>query len=367
MSPIQRFLITWSLTLVAGWLTLKALSYVGGLISILLTAGLVAFLLNYPVSALKTVLPRSIAAALVYISSALVVTLLFVTLLPPVFNQAAQLVTNFPSLLEQSQEKLASFQAWSDERSLPIDVELLTSQFLERIQSIVGSTAKTGVNVVLGTFDWFVDFIFILVISFYMLIDGERLWNLFTGILNPIIQTELTAALQRNLRQFVTGQLLLGAFMAITLACAFWLLNVPFFLLFAVFIGLMELIPFIGATLGIGAVAIIVLFINVWLALKVLVVAVVIQQVKDNLIAPKLMGNLTGLSPVLIFVALLLGARVGGLLGVILAIPLTGAAKSLAEVLADPMLPPQTGSFFRNPLQRRKTVELQENPAISQR
>ncbi|WP_416676833.1 AI-2E family transporter [Egbenema bharatensis] len=356
VSPIQKFLITWSLTLVASWLTLKALSYVGGLISLLLTAALIAFLLNYPVTALKALLPRSIAAALVYIFSAVIVALLLVTLLPPVINQARQLIINFPGLLEHAQETLARFQVWSNEHNLPLDVEFLTSQLLKRVQAIAGSSAKTGVNVVLGTFDWVVGFILILVISFYMLIDGDRLWNLLTGILNPIIQTELTAALRRNLQQFVTGQLLLGLFMAVTLTCAFWLLNVPFFLLFAVFIGLMELIPFIGATLGIGTVTIVVLFINVWLAFDVLIVSLVIQQVKDNLIAPKLLGNLTGLSPVLIFVALLIGAKVGGLLGVILAIPLTGAAKSLAEVISDPMLPPQTGSFFRNPLQRERRV-----------
>jgi hypothetical protein len=58
---------------------------------------------------------------------------------------------------------------------------------------------------------------------------------------------------------------------------------------------------------------------------------------------------LTGLSPVIIFVSLLLGARVGGLLGVILAIPLTGVVKSLAETVLDPTLPPQTGAFFHNP------------------
>jgi predicted PurR-regulated permease PerM len=360
VSPIQKFLVTWLLALTAAWLTFIALGYFAELISILLTAALIAFLLNYPVVALKSVLPRSIAAALVYISAVLGVALLLVTLLPPVTNQAGQLVNNFPALLEQAQEKLAGFQVWSDERNLPIDVELLTSQLIERVQTMAGSSAKTGVNVVLGTFDWFVDVILIIVLSFYMLIDGERLWYLLTGILNPTIQTELTTALQRNLQQFVTGQLLLGTFMAALLSCAFWFLNVPFFLLFAVFIGLMELIPFIGATLGIGTVTIIVLFINVWLALKVLIVAVVIQQVKDNLIAPKVMGSLTGLSPILIFVALLLGAKVGGLLGVILAIPLTGAAKSLAEVLADPLLPPQTGSFFRNPLQREKMIEANE-------
>jgi predicted PurR-regulated permease PerM len=185
-----------------------------------------------------------------------------------------------------------------------------------------------------------------------MLIDGDRLWQGLTSILSPRIREGLTQSLQRNLQRFVSGQLLLGLFMATTLTLAFLALRVPFFLLFAVFIGLMEVIPFIGATLGIAMVVSVVAFIDWWLALEVLGVAIALQQVKDNVVAPRIMGNLTGLSPVIIFVSLLLGAKVGGLLGVILAIPLTGVGKSLAEIVFDPTLPPQTGAFFHNPLEK---------------
>jgi predicted PurR-regulated permease PerM len=150
--------------------------------------------------------------------------------------------------------------------------------------------------------------------------------------------------------------------MAITLTLAFFLLQVPFFLLFAVFIGVMEIIPFIGASLGIATVVIVVAFINWWLALQVLVVAIALQQVKDNLLAPRIMGNLTGLSPVVIFVSLLLGARLGGILGVILAIPLTGVVKSLAEIILDPTLPPQTGAFFHNPFEKNTPKQAQKAP-----
>jgi predicted PurR-regulated permease PerM len=185
-----------------------------------------------------------------------------------------------------------------------------------------------------------------------MLIDGERVWRGLTNIFSPKIRDGLTQSLQRNLQRFVSGQLLLGLFMAISLTIAFFALRVPFFLLFAVFIGLMEVIPFVGATLGIATVVIVVAFIDWWMALEVLGVAVAVQQVKDNLVAPRIMGNLTGLSPVIIFVSLLVGAKVGGLLGVILAIPLTGVGKSLAEIVLDPTLPPQTGAFFHNPLDK---------------
>ncbi len=357
-SPVQQFLITWLLILVTGWVTLNALNYVGELISILLTAALIAFLLNYAVAAVQPFLPRSVAAVLVYLGAAFAVVLLALTLVPPVYSQGRQLVTNLPELLEEGQGRLASFQAWSVAHNLPFDVRILASQLLARVQTQAEAIASTGLGLVVGTFNWFLDLILVLVISFYMLIDGERLWRGLTGIFSQKIRDGLTQSLQRNLRRFVSGQLLLGLFMAITLTLAFLALRVPFFLLFAVFIGLMEVIPFVGATLGIATVVTVVAFIDWWLALEVLAVALALQQVKDNLIAPRIMGNLTGLSPVIIFVSLLLGAKVGGLLGVILAIPLTGVGKSLAEIVLDPTLPPQTGAFFHNPLNRdsRKPV-----------
>jgi len=351
-SPFQQFLITWLLSLVTGWVTLSALSYVGELLSILITAGLIAFLLNYAVAGLQPFLPRSVAAVFVYLVAGFAVVFIALTLLPPVFNQARLLVTNLPSLLEGSQEQLTFFQAWSAQHNLPFDVRILASQLLARVQTQAEAIATTGLGLVVGTFNWVVDLILILVISFYMLIDSERVWRGLTSIFSPQIRPKWTEALQRNLQRFVSGQLLLGLFMAITLTLAFWTLRVPFFLLFAVFIGLMEVIPFVGATLGIATVAIVVAFINWWLALQVLGVGVVLQQVKDNLVAPRILGNLTGLSPVIIFVSLILGAKLGGLLGVILAIPLTGVGKSLAEIVFDPTLPPQTGPFFHNPLAR---------------
>lgn len=354
-SPVQQFLITWLLILVTGWVTLSTLSYVGELISILLTASLIAFLLNYAVTALRRFLPRTVAAVLVYLITAFAVIFLALTLAPPVFNQGRQLVVRLPELLEQGQQQLESFQAWSVDHKLPFDVRILAYQLLARVQAQAEAIASTGLGLVVGTFNWFLDLILVLVISFYMLIDGDRLWRSLTRIFSPKIRDGLTQSLQRNLQRFVSGQLLLGLFMATTLTLAFRLLQVPFFLLFAVFIGFMEVIPFVGATLGIATVVIVVAFIDGWLALQVLGVSVALQQVKDNLIAPRIMGRLTGLSPVIIFVSLLLGAKVGGILGVILAIPLTGVVKSLVDIVLDPTLPPQTGEFFHNPLDQKNS------------
>jgi predicted PurR-regulated permease PerM len=365
-SPIQQFLITWLLILVTGWLTISAFEYIGELASILVTAGLIAFVLNYAVSKLQKFIPRGIAAALVYLAAALFVVLIGLTIVPPVLNQGGQFIIKFPELIESGRQQLTTFQDWSSNNNLPFEVGLLQQQLLTKLQEQIQTIATTSLGVVVGTFNWVIDIILILVISFYMLLDGERLWQGLTSIVTPKVRLILTESLAKNLQQFVLGQFLLGLFMAVTLSVAFWLLKVPFFLVFAVFVGLMEIIPLIGASIGIGTVTLIIACINWWLALQAFGIAILLQQIKDNLVAPRIMGNLTGLSPVIILTALLLGGKIGGLLGVILAIPLTGVIKSIIEVVLDPASPPQTGSFFSNPLEESSEIEtLPEQDRVS--
>lgn len=355
-SPLQNRLLTCLLILVVGWLSFQLLGYVGELISLLVTSGLIAFLLNYAVAKLERFIPRGIAAALVYLVAILTFVIIGLTIVPPVFNQGRQLITRLPELIESGRQQLAEFQVWSVDRNLPFDVGILQQQLLSKIQGTIEPIFAGSLGIVLGTFNWFFDLIFILVIAFYMLLDGERLWKVSITILSPQIREVITISLKRNLKKFVLGQTLQGIFMASILSVAFFMLKVPYFLLFAVVIGLLEIIPFVGATLGIGSVTFIVAFIDWWMALQVLAVAVSIQQVKDNIVAPRIMGDLTGLSPVVIFSALLLGGKIGGLLGFILAIPMAGVIKSIVEVVFDPTLPPQTGSFFYNPLNPQDEV-----------
>lgn len=126
-TPLQQFLLTWLLILVTGWATLSALKYVGELLSILITAALTAFLLNYAVAGLSRFLPRSLAALLVYLLAGVGIVVIALTVVPPVFNQGRQFVSNLPALLEGGQQQLTEFQQWSVERNLPFDVRILAS------------------------------------------------------------------------------------------------------------------------------------------------------------------------------------------------------------------------------------------------
>jgi predicted PurR-regulated permease PerM len=96
--------------------------------------------------------------------------------------------------------------------------------------------------------------------------------------------------------------------------------------------GILDIIPGIGATLGVGIVFLVLLPQNVSLAFKVLAACIILQQIQDNLISPLIMQNSVNVNPVGIFFALLVGAKIAGLLGIFIAVPLAGLVVSLLEI-----------------------------------
>jgi predicted PurR-regulated permease PerM len=110
-TPLQQLLVTWILILMTGWLTLNALRYFSELISVLVTAGLIAFLLSYPVRLLQELMPRGLATGVIYLMVGGLVALVRITIAPPVFNQAQQLLTDLPELIESGQEQVTELQA----------------------------------------------------------------------------------------------------------------------------------------------------------------------------------------------------------------------------------------------------------------
>jgi predicted PurR-regulated permease PerM len=345
-SPLQRALVTWLLLFAAGWTLLQVLEFFREFITVFITAGLLAFVLSYPVLYLQKYLPRLIAIVLVYVAAAVAIAVFAVGVAPVISQQTSQLVSSLPDLVRSGTEQLVSLQRWMRGLGLPINATALSEELGNRLQEQLRVlTSPQSLEFLVGTFTGIFNFVLILVIAFYMLLDGSRLWQDLIGFLPQRIRRRFSESLATNLRSFFTGQLLLGLFMAALLTPIYLGLGVPFALVLGLFVGLMELLPFIGASLGIGVVVLISLVQNPWLALWVLVLSVLVQQVKDNVLAPRILGNLTGLNPVLIFGALLIGARIAGLLGVLLAIPTTGVIKALYETLTSPEAIPEPPSL----------------------
>ena len=124
--------------------------------------------------------------------------------------------------------------------------------------------------------------------------------------------------------------------MASALILTFLWLKVPFGLLFGLTIGIMALIPF-GGSVGIALTTSLVALQDFWIGMKALMAAVIVQQILENIIAPRILGSFTGLNPVWVLISVLTGARIGGLLGVIVAVPSAVVIKTAIEAVRPSM------------------------------
>jgi predicted PurR-regulated permease PerM len=315
------------------WVISQVFRYFEHLITILTIAAIVAFLLNYPVKILESFqIPRLRAIAIVLLFALTLLIVLGVTVVPTAIEQTTQLAEQIPEWIRSSNDNINRWEEWGKMKGLPLDLNVLRNQINAKIDTQIQAIASQVVNLAVGTLSGVLDTILIFVLSVYMLLYGGQLWKGTIELFPSHIGIPFSQSLKLNFQNFFISQLLLGAFMIITLTPIFFLLNVPFGLSFAIVIGISELIPFIGASLGIGLVTILVMLKNFGLGVSVAIAAIIMQQIKDNLLAPKLMGEFIGLNPILIFICLLVGGQVAGLLGVIISVPIAGTIKGTIDI-----------------------------------
>jgi predicted PurR-regulated permease PerM len=316
------------------WILFQVFHYFEHLIAVLTISAILAFLLNYPVRLIaRFYRSRSQAVTVVVLLTLALLVVLGITLVPIVIDQITQLLNNIPAWLETSNDNLENFDTWAKARHLPLNLKSLGTRLNTRIESQVQVLATQVVGLALGTLTGLFDTVLVVVLAFYMLLYGATLWQGLVNLLPPQIGLPLSKSLRLNFQNFFISQILLGLFMGTTLTAIFLILEVPFALLFALLIGVAELIPFIGATLGIALVTILVMLNSFWLGIRVAAAAVVMQQIKDNILAPRLMGEFIGLNPILIFIALLLGGQIAGVFGVIVAVPIAGTIKGTIDAI----------------------------------
>jgi predicted PurR-regulated permease PerM len=319
------------------WVLSQIFRYFEHLITVLAIAALVSFLLNYPVKILERLRVRRVPAIAITVLFALtLLVILGVTVVPNAIEQTTELAKQVPEWLKASNENVNRWEEWGKTRGLPLDLNVLRSQINAKIDTQLQLLASQVVNVAVGTLSGVIDTILIFVLSIYMLLYGGRLWRGTIELLPNRLGESLSESLRLNFQNFFISQLLLGSFMSSMLTPTFFILNVPFGLSFAILIGIAELIPFIGASLGIGLVTILVMLKNFGLGISVAIASIILQQIKDNLIAPKLMGDFTGLNPIMIFICLLIGGQIAGLLGAIVSIPIAGTIKDTIDMLREP-------------------------------
>jgi predicted PurR-regulated permease PerM len=339
MTKFPRWIICgFALPLVVlnGWLLILILRYFQSLITVFVAATLLSFLLNYPVRWLVAQRVRRTNAVFWVVSLAvLLLVVLGITLVPIAFEQLNELGMRLPSWIDSGDRQLKALNEWSKERNLPIDLSGSIAQIIDRLTSLLQSLAGQLLSVVLGTVDRVFNTILAIVMTFYMLLHGEQLWEgLYQWLPSPI-GSQMRSLLRQNFQNYYIGQASLAAVVAVLMTLAFIALRLPFALLFGLGLGVMALIPF-GVGLSICLVSFLMMLQSFWLGVRVLIVTAVLQQVIENGIAPRLLGGFTGLNPVWILVSLLVGVKVAGVLGLLIAVPMAGFIKSAVNLWRNP-------------------------------
>ncbi|MGH3650501.1 MAG: AI-2E family transporter, partial [Acidimicrobiia bacterium] len=302
-------------------------------------AGIV-FLLEPAVKAFERLrLPRVVGAILAFLVMVAVVVAISALVWPTVQAQGAALIEQLPDLYVSVVDWLREV---ADRFDLNIE-ELLSQQAIEAwlrdpanqetIQDLLfGFGAGAGV-VIRGVTEAIAVIVLAPVLAIYLLIDLDRFKSRSLELTPPKHRAEV-AYVSREvgtaLGSFVRGQLLVSLVVGIASSAGMWLIDLPFWLLIGIIAGFLNLIPFLGPVVG-GALAALVALLNgdPWQAFWAVLIMIAVQQVDNHLITPMIQRARVNLSPLVIVLALIIGGALAGLLGVLVAVPLTAAVRIL--------------------------------------
>ncbi|WP_413174326.1 AI-2E family transporter [Anabaena azotica] len=321
-----------------GWAISAIFNYFHSLIAILVGASVLAFLLNYPVSWMeRRGARREQVAILVFLLALSILLALGVTLFPLALTQAQQLVARLPELIDSGRSQLMILNEKAESMGLPINLDAIVVQINDRVKGQLQAIAGQVLNLAVVTVTSLLDFLLTMVLTFYLLQHGGELWESLVEWLPSRFREPFSRTVRLSFQNFFISQLILSICMASALIPSFLWLKVPYGLLFGLTIGIMALIPF-GGSVGIAATTLLVSLQDVWMGARVLAAAVIVQQILENLIAPRILGSFTGLNPVWVLISVLTGARIGGLLGVIVAVPCAVVIKTIISAIRPPVI-----------------------------
>lgn len=171
-----------------------------------------------------------------------------------------------------------------------------------------------------------------IILTFYLLLDGPKLREHFVEFLPDRVAPTVSRLLDDTheiMFGFVKGQVFLGLFTGLFMIVVYSVFKVPYAFLLGSFFGVSEILPVVGTWLGFLPGILVMLVINPIKLLALMAVVYVYQTIKDNIVAPKVLGDTMGLHPVVVMLSLLICSQVAGLIGVLYAIPLASLLKAV--------------------------------------
>lgn len=314
--------------IVAG-LVVVALFYLRDIVAALLFAVVIASAIEPGVRRLKSYrIPRILAVLIIYLAVIGLLAGIIYLIVPAVVDEFGAFLDSFPRYQRILLQELRSFQdlPFYSLFSSGAESAILNPPFDLR------SSGGSAIDFIFTVFGGIISGVVLIVVSFYLASQEEGIEK-FLRLVTPLKQEEYVIDLWSRSRakigQWLRGQLLLGAIIGVLVFLALTLLGIRYALILALLAAVFEIIPVIGPILAAAPAVFFAFLTSPLLGLVVAVVYVVIQQTESHLLVPLVTGKAVGLNPLVVVIALLVGAKLGGILGMFLAVPLAAVAVEL--------------------------------------
>jgi predicted PurR-regulated permease PerM len=280
-------------------------------------------------------IPRGLAAIVVYIVIAAILTLMAAVLVPTILEQAHELAKNFGFLWQSALDKLGFLGDLARRYNIiPTDASLFSALKPGASQTVQGIFSTIG-----GFFAGVASVVLTAALTFYMVIEEDAMRKAMRHLAPDHYQPLLNRILHRireKLGAWGRGQIILSLLIGVLEFIGLTILGVQYAAVLALLGAVGELVPYVGALI-VGTVAIFLAFTQTgtyFLPLMVLILMIVVQQTENHLIVPKVMQRAVGLNPIISIIALLVGAQLAGFIGIFLAIPVATSLSVIIQELA---------------------------------
>lgn len=289
----------------------------------------------------KKGIKRGLGTTIVYVAFLGILAIVICSMIPLLSDQINDFVSMLPSIFEK-------IKAWTSDifenlnNIEGIDINNVKENIFSKLE-VYGNTLATSlpeimVNTIKTLASGIGSFVVGLIIGFYLLIGFDNAGELITTLFPKKIQNdvrELENEMDNSLRKFVNGTLIDAFFIFVITSIAFLIIGLKAPLLFGIFCGITNVIPYAGPYIG-GAPAVIVGFSQGPITgILTLIIIVVIQFIEGNLLQPFIMSKTTKLHPVTIMLGLLVFGHFFGIFGMVISTPVIAVTKSVIMFFMD--------------------------------
>lgn len=301
------------------------LYFIKDILAILFVALLLSAAVGPAVNSLaRRKIPKSLSVLVMFFLIIAFIAMVIILLIPPISQQLHQFTINLPEYADKVNQFFSSIEKFTWQFSQASGLQTATQAIQQSLQFGAGSVFDT----IFSIFGGLISFLVVLVITFYLIVEEDAVRQTTKIIVPNKYQdflADLIKKIQIKINAWLKGQFILSFIVGLLVYLGLLILGVDYALILALVAFVGEFIPYLGPVLA-AIPALFVSFIaSPILALFVLILFIIIQQAENHILVPKVMQRAVGLNPVISVIALLLGAKLAGLVGVILAIPVATA------------------------------------------